>query len=84
MKQMLGNFAKLKLELFFWGVFLAHGWLAITTITLVLNKTNVFWLQMWGKYKQKDLVGRQLSVSLYSRFHYELFWMEMDTSKNPY
>lgn len=35
------------------------------------------------KYKQKDLVGNQLSVSLCCRFDYRLFWMKMDTSEIP-
>lgn len=33
------------------------------------------------KYKQKNRLSNQLSVSFYGRFHYGLFSKKMDTSK---
>lgn len=62
-------------------VFLARAWLTIKTIMFVLNNQRILVTNVGKKYEEENLLGSELSMSLYCRFHYGLFWMKMDISE---
>lgn len=79
-KQMLEILARLILALFLLCIFLAHGWLTITTITLVLNSQHILVTNV-EKIWAKESARQSAQYILLQRISLWVILKENDTSE---